>query len=623
MSDLRFTANVELQAGAEGKPAKVSIMAYSGGAMDVVGFGPVAIELAGLTLPQTIPLLGDHISSLEGVAGSGSPSVVNGSLHVNGTLASNETGKRIIALSHDNVPLQASVGVSPAERIGVKAGDIATVNGKKIKAGPRGLTIVKSGALREVSILPLGADPSTSVAIAAARKGKIMGDDEITEVVPVEEERSRVREIVAICRGEHQDIQAKAIDEGWTADATAGHVLTAVRSGRFQPSRAVPNRSPSRSATGLEAIEASLLIRTGREALAVKAYGEEVTEAARHMRSSSLIDLCGHVLRLGGQDTGGMSRGELVKAAFAGPTLVQANAGFSTLSLPNAFANVMGKTLLDSYTQSTASWRGFAKVSSSADFKPQAGIRPSFTGSLEILPKAGEFKHGLLAESPFPWKVDTYGKMFTVDRQDVINDDLGFLDQVPTLLAKAAARAINDLVWRTILANAGAFFSTTHKNLISGTGSALTSAGLRAAVTALRSQRDEQNNDIQIEPAILAVPPELESTAKALVTSEYVGQADTSEPTGNPWRGAFDVTVESRISNTAKFPNASATKWFLFGKPSDTPVIVGFLDGMQNPVVETLGFDGQVNVLALSFRCYHDFGAALGDWRAAVKSVGA
>ena len=52
------------------------------------------------------------------------------------------------------------------------------------------------------------------------------------------------------------------------------------------------------------------------------------------------------------------------------------------------------------------------------------------------------------------------------------------------------------------------------------------------------------------------------------------------------------------------------------------PIIVGFLDGRQTPVIETFGLDAQVNKLALSFRCYHDFGAALGDHRAALKSTG-
>src|SRR4051812_24478562 len=102
MADLlTFDAEVELTAAAAGKPARVSIMAYGGGAMNVPGFGPVAIDLAGLTMAHTIPLLGDHEATLRGVAGSGQPRVEAGTLRVDGTLASNPTGAGILALSRD------------------------------------------------------------------------------------------------------------------------------------------------------------------------------------------------------------------------------------------------------------------------------------------------------------------------------------------------------------------------------------------------------------------------------------------------------------------------------------------------------------------------------------------
>src|SRR5947209_7423420 len=98
-------------------------MAYGGGMMSVDGFGDVAIELSGLSMPPSVPLLGDHASTLQGVAGVGIPRIEAGRLHVDGNLTSNETGQRIIALARDGVPLQASVGVAPSDRMRVQAGD--------------------------------------------------------------------------------------------------------------------------------------------------------------------------------------------------------------------------------------------------------------------------------------------------------------------------------------------------------------------------------------------------------------------------------------------------------------------------------------------------------------------
>jgi hypothetical protein len=48
---LLSAAEVEIQA-ASGKPPSVSIVAYTGGLMSVPGWGPVVIDLAGLTIPS-------------------------------------------------------------------------------------------------------------------------------------------------------------------------------------------------------------------------------------------------------------------------------------------------------------------------------------------------------------------------------------------------------------------------------------------------------------------------------------------------------------------------------------------------------------------------------------------
>jgi hypothetical protein len=51
-------------------------------------------------------------------------------------------------------------------------------------------------------------------------------------------------------------------------------------------------------------------------------------------------------------------------------------------------------------------------------------------------------------------------------------------------------------------------------------------------------------------------------------------------------------------------------------------VVVGFLNGQQVPVVEYFGLSQDVNRLAVSWRVYFDYGAALCDPRAAVRAKG-
>ncbi len=244
-----------------------------------------------------------------------------------------------------------------------------------------------------------------------------------------------------------------------------------------------------------------ILIRAGCETLAEKVYGERVMESTRHVRARSMADICAMACTLDGVETAAMNTSELIRA------------GFSTTSLPNALGNTMGRTLFESYRLSVATWRSFCQVNPAADFKSQLGIRPSIVGQLDPYPNGGEVHTDRLAEATFPWSIGTFAKMIGVTRQDVINDNLGFVNQIPVLFGKGAARGVSDLVWSTIMANAASFFGSGNANLLTS-GSALSITALGTAIQHMRSQRDESGNDLDIVPQVLAVPSGIGSGRK-------------------------------------------------------------------------------------------------------------
>lgn len=630
------------------KPATVEIVAYGGGEMSPPGFGLLVIDLAGLRLPEAIPLLADHRNELNAVAGTGRPKVANNQLLVVGTLdRSGKAGERVIELSRSGVQLGASVGVEPGKREYIREGTTVQVNGRTITAGMDGLTIIRTGVLREVSFVAIGADESAGVSQVKAGMQTMHSDlqdpkfiawgrdmigahfDKLDETglaglratyegrpAPVDN-RPTVENINAICGGEYGNqqerveelrIQALAGDIGM--EALRDGVLEALRASRPQ-GHTVYGRGSSH-AQGPGAIEAALLIRAGKESLAEATLGPRVMESSRSLHNASLVDLCRAACEMNHMPTGGLGRTELIRA------------GLSTNSMSVALSNATGKTLLESYRESTGSWRGFARVMPAADFKPQVGIRPSFMGQLEIVGAGGEIEHGSLTESTYPWRIDTFAKQLQISRQDMINDDLGFINQTAPLMGKMAARAVNDLVWSTILANGGNFFASGNGNLLEA-GSELSLGSVATAVAAMRKQRDADGNDIDILPRVLAVPPELEATARAIINSAEVQPGlmeGITAPTGNALRNIAELVVESRLSNSDKFANAAADGWYLFAGPMDASVIVGFLDGRENPTVEFFPMTHDINRLAIGWRVYHDFGCALGDHRAAVKATG-
>jgi len=176
---------------------------------------------------------------------------------------------------------------------------------------------------------------------------------------------------------------------------------------------------------------------------------------------------------------------------------------------------------------------------------------------------------------------------------------------------EAAMRKLSDLVYDTVLTNAGPFFSLGNANLLTGVDTALGVNSLELAIAAMLTQRDAEGNNLDIRPQTLVVPPELQSTARAVLESEFI-TAPTNAPTGNSVRNAVAIEVEPRLSNAAKFgAKASLKAWTLFGAASASPVIVAFLIGRQVPTVEYFGLNQDANPLAASWRVYFDFGAAL------------
>jgi len=587
----------------------VNIIAYNGGIMKVPGWGDVVVDLAGLDISGSVAILSDHDSTRRGVVGHGQAHVQEGRLIVAGSIsASSQAAQEIVQAGKNGFPWQASVGVEPLERRRVAAGEHVAVNGRVVVAPATGMMLVTRGRLREVSIVSLGCDASTSVAIAASKnKEKNMEvqvqDNEVQEREKLEAaEDRRVASIKRICGARHAGIEARAIAEDWDSNRTELEVLRADRP-------RVPVTHVAERPGSIVTLEAAILSRMGKMSLGEKMLGAVAMEQADAMHVSCMLDLCRAALQADGIDTP-RNKMELVKAAL------------STYSLPTALGNVANKVLLDAYSETPATWRAFCAVRSVADFKTNTAIRPSFSGNMERVAPGGELKHGTVGEWLMQYAIDTYGKLLSIDRRDIINDDMSVFEDAAGAMGRTAMRRLSDLVYETLLANAGAFFSVGNGNYFDGADSALTFDGLSKAITLMRTQRDAEGNDLDIQPATLLVGPELEPTARALLQSEYIQRA-VDVPTGNSLKQAVGLQVEPRLSNTAKFGSAASLKhWYLLAATSMSPMVVAFLNGQQTPTVEFFGLDQTVERLAVTWRVYFDFGSALCDPRAAVRSNG-
>jgi hypothetical protein len=296
-------------------------------------------------------------------------------------------------------------------------------------------------------------------------------------------------------------------------------------------------------------------------------------------------------------------------------------AAFSTVDIGGILSNVANKFLLDGFFSVERTWRNVCAVRNVSDFKTVTSYRLIGKDQYELVAPGGEIKHGTLGNETYSNRADTYGLMLSIDRRDVINDDLGAITTVPQKLGRGSGLKINDVFWTTFLNNA-AFFTAGNANFISGATTALGIDGLTAGEVAFLDQVDGDGKPIGVMPAILLVPTALSAIGSQLFKSlELRDNASTAKyPITNPHQGKFRVEVSRYLAN-AKYPGFSAKAWYLLAEPTDLPVIeVAFLNGQEAPTIETAEAD--FHVLGVQMRGYHDFGVALQDPRGGVKAKG-
>jgi phage major head subunit gpT-like protein len=233
----------------------------------------------------------------------------------------------------------------------------------------------------------------------------------------------------------------------------------------------------------------------------------------------------------------------------------------------------------------------------------------------------GEIEHGQLDEQSFTNKADTYGLMLSVDRRDMINDDLGAITTVPRKLGRGAGLKINDIFWTVFLNNAS-FFVAGNNNFQDGAATALDIDSLSDAEVLFFNQTDPDGKPLGIMPNVLLVPPGEFANAGNIFTSteQRITDANITFPTNNPHRGKYSPVMSAYLAN-ASYTGSSAVKWYLLANPSDLAVVeTCFLNGQQSPTIESA--DADFNVLGIQMRGYHDFGVALQDFRGGVASKG-
>ncbi len=652
--------------GGDGKH-KVTGLAYGGGKMRLFGWSkPVVVDLSGMTVPESVPLLANHENHTLGRVGVVNAKAEGGHLAIAGEIvAEGELAEAIVAQGKAGADWQLSIGAE------VEAAELVQEGKRKVNGAEHEAPFyhVTKSTLREVSVVAVGADRSTHMTVTAQLqlKGNSIMEPEVTnkETKPVEAaslatptatpaavpkdtpktvtasatpekpaepmpdakaiaaeavkaERDRVTMIKSVCGGEFPEIEAKAISEGWDKNAVNEAVLKAYR--EKQPMTSAPSVTVKKSGMTAKTLEAALSLRAGIDGdTLAKDMGDETVEAAMKESDMPLAGVLAECMRLEGMDVPRTFDNAAIKAAF------------STVSLPGILSNVAQKKLLQAYRAQPIVATSLCTSADLSDFKENQRFRLTDIGDLKPVGADGEIKDGGVSEEKAVNQLDTYAKKFCLTRKMIINDDLGAFLKVPSAMGNRAARLVDQLFFKRLLANptmtdGKPLFSTNHKNLLSGANSALSADSLKKAIKAFLDQTDADGQPVNVEPSILLVPTALKFLAQELTQGPTLvmsgGAENTIRPSVNVLANQGLTIVSSPYLSNAKYDGASENAWYLFGKPGTVDTFeIGYLKGKRTPTVERGDLD--FNVLGIWFRVYFDVGIREQDHRGMVKSNGA
>ncbi|OHB58798.1 MAG: hypothetical protein A2Y12_00150 [Planctomycetes bacterium GWF2_42_9] len=621
---LNLTANFSIEAaqalGENEKPKnrRFSMTAYTGGPMMLEGWKyPVVIDLQGLNVGNSSrPIFISHNQDIDDLLGQTDHVDIleNNLIAVGEILGDSPRVTRVIALADKGFKWQASIGARADQVEFIKAGNIAKVNGKEF-AGP--MNIARRATLGEISFVTLGADNNTSATIAASLTENTMENQEKNkdETITAESttadiraaaaaETSRIAAIKKICCGKYDDIEAKAIAEGWDQSKCELEVLRA--------SRPNVNIISSQKITATPKVfEAVALMASGISGSRLeKYYDDQTLDAAEKLRGIGIQEYCEQICAM-----------QLPR--FRRDASAWLAAAFSTASLPGILSNVANKMLLEGYNYIEDAWRKICKIASVNDFKEHSRYRMTGSFKFEQVGPDGELKHGKIDEQKYGQKADTHGIMFALTRQMIINDDLAAFTDVPRQIGMGAAEAIADAVWGLLLSNPSSFFSTAHKNYKDGADTALGVDSLTDAEVVFGEQTKPNGKPLGVQPSLILVPTALRVPADLLMKSPTLNETTTAnkgKPASNPHIGKYEVVSSSYLSNSS-FAGYSSKAWYLFADPNRLPALeVAFLNGIDQPTVEKT--DADFNTLGIQFRGFIDFGVREQDYRGAVKFKG-
>lgn len=427
-------------------------------------------------------------------------------------------------------------------------------------------------------------------------------------------ERARVSAIRALCKQHNMtrefedaligtdDVKGKSVEEARAAvleELAKKTEETEIRSGHL----------------GIETVRDEVEVRRGLMTNALLHRADpgrvKLEDGARQFAGYTLRELMRKCLELRGIKTEGMSVNRMWERTFQ-----------SGGDLPQIVLDAANKSLRAAYESTPRTFVPWCSRGTAPDFKNMHRIQLSGAPSLLAVGAGGEFKRGAVTDGKETYALTTFGRILGINRQTIINDDMGAFTRLPALAARAAADLESDTVYGIVTTNGTlqttgfALFGTGHSNLSTGAATGtidITQIGVGRAK--MRIQTGLEGRAINVRPAFLIVPVAKEAQAEQYTSPNYqAAQSSNINPYAPGGRNPLTPIAEPRLDAN------STASWYLAADPAQIDTIeYSYLEGQEGVYMESrMGWD--IDGMELKVRL--DFAAKALDYRGLWKASG-
>ncbi|WP_338325562.1 prohead protease/major capsid protein fusion protein [Paenirhodobacter populi] len=503
---------------------------------------------------------------------------------------SNETAKAVLADIADGTLRGLSIGYSVAEWKEERRGN------ERVRAATRWTPI-------EVSVVPVPADAGAHFRNGDTEMPETQGDTVLTRG----QINAEIRSIAATA----------SLDQAWTdGQIDAEATVEEARAAAFDAMRqrgAEQNVRTTRAHVGFSHDDPAVIATRAGEALFARSHPEhQLAPEARQFAYASFIDLARYSLQRAGASMSGLAAEGIITRAL-----------HTTGDFGLILGDAVGRELRQAYQSGPAGVRQAARQSTVRDFRPKSKVGLSSAPNLIHVPEAGEFPHGTMTETGEKYAAQTFGRIFGISRQALVNDDLGAFVELPRLMGNAARDFENSFLANMVASNPAMsdgvpVFDATRNNADTDddlwqvianaitAGSADTTVknlaftALAAIRTAMRLRKGPGGQFVDSAPAYVLVHPLFENIFERMI-SNLRGSLYGAP---NAFPADLKLLVDPRLPSNA---------WYFAADPAKVEGLeYSYLEGAPGPQIETrTGWE----VDGVQTKVRLDFGSGWVDWR--------